>query len=336
MEDLAQEGRAYTLTQDDIARINPNTSNLPIVRSKKDASLIKAIYARVPILLREVGVESNPWTLSFSAMFHMTNDAGLFRTRGEMREGGWNLDGNSFRQGTKRLFPLYEAKLAGMFNHRAATFEGIAESDMYGTRAGTNKPSLVQLGNPVWTYLPRYWVSEEDVARKVPGFWRRGWLIGFRNAISAVADARTVTFTVFPICGVGNSLPLLFPEGSEASPGLLVANFNSFVLDYVAKQKASGGNLNFYKGGIYLTQVAPTCSMAGCGGVSPESGRFRGSVRHRASVSGLPVPAAMAGGLPVPVLWRPSFLARAIRAHAVPSVWSPNVGDGGHDLPGHA
>jgi len=90
------------------------------------------------------------------------------------------------------------------------------------------------------------------------------------------------------------------------------------------------------KGGIYLTQVAPTCSMAGCGGVSPESGRFRGSVRHRASVSGLPVPAAMAGGLPVPVLWRPSFLARAIRAHAVPSVWSPNVGDGGHDLPGHA
>lgn len=246
VDDLAREGRSYSLTQDDIARLNPNTSNLPIFRSQKDAMLTKAVYARAPILLRESATESNPWNLSFSAMFHMTNDAGLFRTRAELLETGWKLDRNIFLRGTKRLLPLYEAKLAGMFNHRAATFEGIPENEMYGTRAGTNKPSSAHLRDPYWASLPRYWVPEEEVIGRIPHSWRRKWLIGFRNAISAVADARTVTFTVFPQCGVGNSLPLLFPASAKALPGLLVANFNAFVLDYVAKQKASGGNLNFY------------------------------------------------------------------------------------------
>lgn len=117
---------------------------------------------------------------------------------------------------------------------------------MYGTRAATNKPTPGQLDDPHWAALPRYWIAADEVAPRIPSFWTRQWLIGFRNAISAVADARSVTFAIFPLAAVGNSLPLLYTEKSPAPVWLLVTNFNTFVLDYVAKQKASGGNLNFY------------------------------------------------------------------------------------------
>jgi hypothetical protein len=246
VEELSEEGRIYGLTQDDIAQINPNTSNLPIFRSAKDALLTRGIYERVPVLLRESGVESNPWTLSFSAMFHMTNDSDLFYTKARLLDDNWKLEGNVFLRDGERFVTLYEAKLASMFNHRAATFEGIPDSELHGTRAGTNKPSSAQLDDPNWVALPRYWVSEQEVNGRVPDSWKLRWFIGFRNAISAVADARTVNFTIFPQWGVGNSLPLLFPCTEKVPSCLLVANFNSFVLDYVAKQKASGGNLNFY------------------------------------------------------------------------------------------
>ena len=36
--------------------------------------------------------------------------------------------------------------------------------------------------------------------------------------------------------------------------------------------------LTIAKVGIYLTQVAPICSMAGCGGLPAESERVRGPV----------------------------------------------------------
>ena len=64
--------------------------------------------------------------------------------------------------------------------------------------------------------------------------------------ISAVADSRSVVFTIIPQFGAGNSLPLIFSKHEARKICLLIGNFNSFILDYVAKQKASGGNLNFY------------------------------------------------------------------------------------------
>lgn len=176
----------------------------------------------------------------------MTNDASLFVTQRELEAKGCLIKGNDAISGVETYVPLYEAKLATMFNHRGATFEGIPESDMYGTRAGTLRPTLSNLDDPEWTIVPRYWVTKRDVMDRIPDFWQKGWLAGFRNAISAVADARSVTFTILPPWGAGNSLPLLFSCSKEVPGALLITNFNSFVLDYVAKQKASGGNLNYY------------------------------------------------------------------------------------------
>jgi very-short-patch-repair endonuclease len=92
---LRDPRRVFTLTADDIARINPNTRTLPVFRTRQDADLTRAVYRRVPVLVNEHTGE-NSWGVRFLAMFHMSNDSHLFRTRAELEAQGYRLVGNVF------------------------------------------------------------------------------------------------------------------------------------------------------------------------------------------------------------------------------------------------
>src|SRR5262249_24107398 len=74
-------------------------------------------------------------------------------------------------------------------------------------------------------------------------------------------DARSLVASIVPYAGVSNGLPLL--SGLEARRAcLLLALLNSFVLDYVLRQKASGGNLNFH--GLNQLPVPPPETFDHC------------------------------------------------------------------------
>jgi hypothetical protein len=70
--DLLDGERRFTLSAAEIALLNPNTRTCPIFRSRRDADLTKAIYRRVPVLIKEGQPEENPWGVRFATMFHMT------------------------------------------------------------------------------------------------------------------------------------------------------------------------------------------------------------------------------------------------------------------------
>lgn len=53
-EDLSDPRRRFTMTAEDIARINPNTRNAPVFRTRADADLVRGIYERVPVLIAEL------------------------------------------------------------------------------------------------------------------------------------------------------------------------------------------------------------------------------------------------------------------------------------------
>jgi len=121
VEDLRDQERRFTLSPQDIALLNPNTRTCPIFRSRRDAELTKAIYRRVPVLVKEGPPEVNPWGIRFKqGLFNMTSDSHLFRTREQLEAEGWRLVGNVFEQNGERYLPLYEAKLFHQFNHRQA------------------------------------------------------------------------------------------------------------------------------------------------------------------------------------------------------------------------
>jgi hypothetical protein len=98
IQDLLDERRRFTLSADDIARINPNTRTAPVFRSRVDAELTAKIYAQVPVLIDETkGEAGNPWRIEFrQGLFNMTSDSNAFRTDAQLREAGFVRDGSDW------------------------------------------------------------------------------------------------------------------------------------------------------------------------------------------------------------------------------------------------
>ena len=160
VRELRDPDRRFTLSSEEIALLNPNTRTCPIFRSRADAELTKAIYRRVPVLVREARKGEpgqNPWGLRFRTMFHMANDSNLFQTREALEGDGWQLDGNVFRRLGEEHFPLYEAKMIHHFDHRWASY-----TESRGGLAAVDVP-LMDKQNPDLTALPRYWVEAREV-----------------------------------------------------------------------------------------------------------------------------------------------------------------------------
>jgi hypothetical protein len=87
----------------------------------------------------------------------MTNDSGLFRTRGQLEGEGFRLEGNVFVRGAERWLPLYEAKMVHQFDHRFGDY-----SMQPAGSKDTQLPEvpLDRLADPDYLVLPRYWVPE--------------------------------------------------------------------------------------------------------------------------------------------------------------------------------
>ncbi len=97
--DLDDKWRRFKLSAADIAMLNPNTGTMATFRSQRDAEITKAIYSRVPVLIRESPTE-NAWGITFKqGLFNMTSDSDKFRTRDELESRGFTLEGNIFVEG---------------------------------------------------------------------------------------------------------------------------------------------------------------------------------------------------------------------------------------------
>ncbi|WP_260478442.1 Eco57I restriction-modification methylase domain-containing protein [Nonomuraea sp. WAC 01424] len=239
------EGAKFSLTPENIEKINPNTLTCPVFESRRDAEITSEIYDRLPVLWRD-NPESNPWSLSFSTMLHLANDSHLFRAQddAEIREGGWRLQGNVYvrnvGQNTERMIPLYEAKMIHHFDHRFSTYETVIEAKPAKRMAPRLTPE--QHANADLVVLPRYWVEEREIAGRLEGRWDSDWLIGWRD-ITRSSDERTLIATALPWVAVGHNLPLIMPK--RHGP-LLLANLSSFVLDYISRQKLTGTSMAFF------------------------------------------------------------------------------------------
>jgi hypothetical protein len=243
VDELRDPARSISLTAADIALLNPNTRTCPIFRTRRDAEITKAIYRRVPVLINEGPPEQNPWRVKFTTMFHMSNDSHLFRTRELLERDGWKLAGNIFRKDHARYMPLYEAKMAQLWDHRAADVVRSATAEQ--RQAQPRSLTASEHADPTRLAQPLYWVSERDFLNAIRNPLRHEWLLGFTN-VTSPTNERTFLPTIIPLAAVGNSMPLALIDESGSSAALLVTNLSSYVFDYVARQKIGGVNLNFF------------------------------------------------------------------------------------------
>lgn len=245
VDHLSDDRRRFTLSAEDIERINPNTRTAPVFRSNTDAELTRKIYSRVPILIDEnKGPEGNPWGISFMAMFHMSNDSGLFRTYRQLEEQGLEREGaNWVEENGKIWVPLYEAKMVHHYDHRWATFE----TDGTTPRDVTDEEKQ----NPFYEPLPRYWVPRNEVESRLNAKgWKNQWLIGWRD-VTNVTNERTVVSGIIPVTGVNHKFPLFITTQHVKLIFSLYANLVSIAFDYLARQKIGGTSLTYF----YLKQL---------------------------------------------------------------------------------
>lgn len=227
VEQTNQKERFFELNSDDLLLLNPNTHTCPVFRTKTDAELAKNIYRRVPILENET-TNYNPWGIKFLRMFDMSNDSGVFSETNKIH-----------------YLPLLEAKFFWHYDHRFASF------DLKGVLPGKGGRGLPEMPiensqNPNYTIQPQFWVPEKEVQARIPENWKHKWLIAMRGITSAKLE-RTCVFSFIPLSGVGNSSPVLI-SGNDRTDLLacFLANLNSLVFDYVARQKIAGTNMNFF------------------------------------------------------------------------------------------
>lgn len=227
--DLKEEDRHFTLTAKDIALLNPNTRTCPIFRSKRDAELTRAIYRRVPVLIKEGLPEENPWGIRFSTMFHMSNDSHLFRTREQLEKDGYTLNTNHFVRDKRKYLPLQEGRLGHQFDHRFAVQPGGSLLEV----------SLAEKKSPDFSVEPQYFVREvhslERIDRRNPNC--RSGLLGFRR-VSRNTDERTSIATILPF-GAASYGWILTLGPDSYNLALLCGIYNAFVFDYTLRNSLS-------------------------------------------------------------------------------------------------
>jgi hypothetical protein len=297
-EHLRDPRRRFSLSAADLALFNPNTHTCPVFRTRADADLARAIYQRVPVLVREgqpeglpAGQAGNPWGISFQRMFDMSNNSHLFRTREQLEQDGFRLVSNVFVKGDPRsshairYSPLYEAKLMHQFDHRFATYEG--ERMAYGAwkRAKPRRrkrPTRPLPSHPATGWqkrrCSRAWVADAVTRRR--GRVIRRLTSALHSPLAAglmpnFASDRQGTFllSALPIAGAEDNVFLIWLPQSVPPQLCLVflRCLNSLVFDYIVHQKLCGTNLSFFPIKLFLvlpptfyTAEALTLLCSGC------------------------------------------------------------------------
>jgi hypothetical protein len=245
MDELKDKKRHIALSAKDFKLLNPNTRTCPIFRNEKDAELTKAIYKRLPILVDESRKSGgNPWDIKYMLMFHQSFDAEFFRDEKTLKKSGLKPEGNIWRKGKQKYLPLYEAKMIQAYDHRAASI--VVDKSNWARQGQTGGTTLVEHQNPEYVVQPRWWIDEKEVLRVLMQY-DTSKIIAFKN-VTSPTNQRTMIASFVPYCGVIHSAPLMI-TGDKMSARLtacLLANLNSFVYDFVCRQKIGGVNLSYF------------------------------------------------------------------------------------------
>jgi len=222
------DGRSFTLSFQDLQRISPLTGTCPVFRSERDASIVTRAYTS----MSAIGSEQSDWMLTTRpGHFHMSNDSSVFildSERPTQREAEWLSDHR----------PLYEAKMVHLYDHRYGTYAGQ-------TRAQANLGTLprvtqAQHDDPTFVVTPRYWVTSEDLVRKMS---EASWLIGVRD-ITRNNNKRTLVPSALPRVAMGGTLMMVNLEASSQERLAALSLLSSFALDYIARQRVAGIHMN--------------------------------------------------------------------------------------------
>ena len=134
------------------------------------------------------------------------------------------------------------------FDHRAASV--VVNPENLHRPAQPEPATIEQRQDPEWFPKPQFWVKEDAW----DWHWPLEWVVGFKD-ITSPTNRRTMVASLFPKAMFGNKVPLFLPINGDPDETvtdykrcvpLLAGNLNSFVFDFITRQKLQGQTLNLY------------------------------------------------------------------------------------------
>jgi len=243
LSELSSDTRVFSLSDDDVLLLNPNTGTCPIFWTKGDAELTKGLYRRHSILARAAaGKGASAWGFESQLMFMTNTSSRLLHSAGELAGlGATKTEYGCYELGSDVYLRYFQAKMVHQFNHRHGDF-GLLGADEKGHVLP--RPSDASLLDPQYTCSSKYYVRKTEVLERLDGKWAQDWLIGWRDISDARASARTVISAAIPLSAVDSQFILAFVAPALVPVSTtLPAIFNSYAFDYLARQKIGGTHL---------------------------------------------------------------------------------------------
>jgi hypothetical protein len=242
--ELSERDRHVHLSQGDLARINPLTKTAPLFRNKRDYVLTDRLQSAGPIIGEEGA--TGKWQVRPLLMFMMNATMRGHRTAEEMVDDGYQLIANRFQKERSLWLPLLEGKMVGMYDHRAASIRFDPSN-----RVRRNQPvalSTTEHVDPEAVAIPMFWLNEEQVGARCNGIPLFCLVV---KDVTSATNERTCIAAILPGVALTDSLPWLRAPHSASLMSCLLGNLNSYVFDFVARQKVAGLHLR----GHYLAQL---------------------------------------------------------------------------------
>jgi hypothetical protein len=250
VDDVREPDRRFTLSRADVDLLNPNTRTCPVFRSRKDAMLTRAIYRRVPILLREArGAEpsASPWGVRVRRLFNMglKEVAGRATTVAHLSRSSNGAAVAKLRDGDGSFVPMWEGKMFDAYNHRAAGVEFNAANVQRG--AQPVESTVANLTDPDYSPEALYWYPWPDVVAADSSRFAGRWMLAFKDVTSAT-NARSMIAAILPPAAANFSVRVVHfaPDANPASGAILLGVLNSFMFDYVLRQSLGGLHVSDY------------------------------------------------------------------------------------------
>src|SRR5258705_11711276 len=109
----------------------------------------------------------------------MTSDSHLFRMSEQLKADGWTLTDNRFHKDNQVYLPLYEAKMVGFYDHRAA--DVVISATAMVRQGQPSELGSAEHTNPYRQTVPCSWVPKTEVESRLQGRWAHACLLGWRD-----------------------------------------------------------------------------------------------------------------------------------------------------------
>ena len=207
-----------SLKFDDILLLNPETKTIPVFLNKYEAELAFKLYRAQPLFGRyNVFPITRVFNIGIPAILKMFQK---------------EYDNN--------LPPLYEGKMFAAYNHRQSTIQ-INEENISRKASGIDL-SITELKDPSFKCKTQYYYRmDEYLNEQFPNDWILvykdiGSSTNSRSMISCIIPKIPTDFTVRAITGPIDSIKAC----------CAIACFNSFIFDFLLRQKLVGNHLSDY------------------------------------------------------------------------------------------